>query len=62
MVSMNTLGFATMPRSLMGHASTISTMSQQVSMAAGVVSAGWILGAASHFHGRIPAQLEAQDF
>ncbi len=62
MVSMNTLGFATMPRSLMGHASTISTMSQQVSMAAGVVSAGWILGAASHFHGRTPAQLEAQDF
>lgn len=62
MVSMQTLGYSDIPKPLMSHATTLSTMAQQVSMTFGVVLGASLVSAASWWHGGDPAQLTARDF
>jgi hypothetical protein len=62
MVSLQTLGFSEIPKPLMHHATTLSTMTQQVSLTFGVVLGASLVGAAAWFHGGDAAHPAARDF
>jgi EmrB/QacA subfamily drug resistance transporter len=62
MVALQTLGFSEIPKPLMHHATTLSTMTQQVSQTFGVVLGASLVSAAAWFHGGDPAHLTARDF
>jgi len=62
MVSLQTLGFSEVPKPLMSHATTLSTMTQQVSLTFGVVAGAALVNAAAHLHGGDAAHLTARDF
>ena len=62
MVSLQTLGFSEIPKPLMSHATTLSTMSQQLAITFGVVLGASLVSAASWWHGGDAAHLTAADF
>jgi MFS family permease len=62
MVSLQTLGFSGIPKPLMSHATTLSTMSQQVSLTFGVVLGAALVSTAAWWHGGDAAHLTARDF
>jgi EmrB/QacA subfamily drug resistance transporter len=62
MVSLQTLGFSEIPKPLMHHATTLSTMTQQVTLTFGVVLGASLLGATAWWHGGDAAHLTARDF
>jgi EmrB/QacA subfamily drug resistance transporter len=62
MVSMNTLGFSDIPPARAGHATALSAMGQQVSIALGVVLGAAIVAGSSLLHGRGPGELQPADF
>ena len=62
MVALQTLGFSEIPKPLMSHATTLSTMTQQVSLTFGVVLGAALVGAAASWRGGDAAHLMAQDF
>jgi hypothetical protein len=62
MVAMQTLGFSAIPKPLMGDATTLSSMAQQLSVSFGVVLGAALVGAAAWWRGGDPAQLAAHDF
>jgi EmrB/QacA subfamily drug resistance transporter len=62
MVSLQTLGFSEISKPLMSHATTLSTMAQQVSLSFGVVMGASLVGAAAWWHGSDNAHLAARDF
>ena len=62
MVTLSTLGFSDIPPSRMSHATTLSSMGQQLSVSLGVVIGASLVSAASWWHGGDPARLQAGDF
>jgi hypothetical protein len=62
MVSLQTLGFSEIPKPLMSHATTLSTMTQQVSLTFGVVLGAALVNATAFLHGGSAAHLTARDF
>jgi MFS family permease len=62
MVSMTTLGFADIPKPRMSHATTLSTMAQQVSLSVGVVAGALMVSAAAWWHDGDASRIGAQDF
>jgi EmrB/QacA subfamily drug resistance transporter len=62
MVAMQTLGFSEIPRPLMSHATTLSSMAQQLSVSFGVVLGATLVGAAAWWHGGSAEHLAARDF
>ena len=62
MVSLAALGFSDLPKSSMSHATTLSTMAQQLSVSFGVVLGASLVGAASWWHGGDAVHLQARDF
>jgi EmrB/QacA subfamily drug resistance transporter len=62
MVSLNTLGFSEVPREVMSHATTASTMAQQLSVCLGVVLGASLLAVISGWHGSAPGILHSKDF
>ncbi len=62
MVALQTLGFSQIPKPHMSHATTLSSMAQQVSISLGVVIGAELVSAAAWWHGRSPEQLLARDF
>jgi EmrB/QacA subfamily drug resistance transporter len=62
MVSLQTLGFSEIPKPLMSHATTLSTMTQQVSLTFGVVLGAALVSSTAFLHGGDAAHLAAHDF
>jgi EmrB/QacA subfamily drug resistance transporter len=62
MVALQTLGFSEIPKPLLSHAATLSTMTQQVSLTFGVVVGASLVSATAWWHGGSAAHLTAQDF
>jgi hypothetical protein len=62
MVALQTLGFSAIPKPLMSHATTLSSMSQQLSVSFGVMLGASLVSAAAWWHGSDAAHLSAQDF
>jgi EmrB/QacA subfamily drug resistance transporter len=62
MVALQTLGFSEIPKPLMSHATTLSTMTQQVTLTFGVVLGAALVNAAAWRHGGDAAHLTARDF
>lgn len=62
MVAMQTLGFSEIPKPLMSHATTLSSMAQQLSLSFGVVLGASLVSAAAWWHGGDSAHLAARDF
>lgn len=62
MVSLNTLGFTQIPRERTSHATTTSSMAQQLSVCLGVVLGASLLALIGHWHGSAVGQLQAEDF
>lgn len=62
MVSLNTVGYTDIPASRVTHASTMSAMSQQVSLALGVLLGATLLAAVNYLHGGNMAHLQPRDF
>ncbi|MFC5496850.1 MFS transporter [Caenimonas terrae] len=62
MVSLQTLGFSEIPKPLLSHATTLSTMTQQVTLTFGVVLGAALVNATAVMHGGSSAHLTAQDF
>lgn len=62
MVSLQTLAFTDIPKPRMSHATTLSSMAQQLSVSIGVVLGGGLVTAAAWWHGSDGANLTARDF
>ena len=62
MVTLNTLGYSEVPRNRMSHATALSSMGQQLSVAIGVVLGATLVALASSLHGTDSANLTAADF
>lgn len=62
MVALQTLGFSKIPKPIMSHATTLSSMAQQVSVTLGVVIGTELLSATAWWHGDNVANLMARDF
>ena len=62
MVALSTLGFSDIPQSRMSHATTLSSMGQQLSVSLGVVIGASLVSAASWWHGGDAVHLQAGDF
>jgi len=62
MVTLSTLGFSDIPQSRMSHATTLSSMGQQLSVSFGVVLGAALVSAASWWHGGDATHLQAGDF
>lgn len=62
LVTMGTLGFTEIPKPQMSHATTLSTMIQQLTISFGVVIGASLVIAASWWHGGNGLALQAQDF
>jgi len=62
MVSLATLGFASIERPLMSHATALTTIAQQVTLSAGVVLAAALVSAAASWNGDAPSTLSAHSF
>ena len=62
MVALQTLGFSQILKPHMSHATTFSSMAQQVSVSLGVVIGAELVSAAASWHGRSSGHLLAQDF
>ncbi len=62
MVSLQTLGFSELPKPLMSHGTTLSTMTQQVSLTFGVVLGAALVNITSWLHGGDGTRLGAADF
>jgi MFS family permease len=62
MVSLNTLGYTEIPKPRMSHATTTSSMAQQLSLTLGVVMGASLVSLMSLLHGGDPAHLQARDF
>ncbi len=62
MVSLNTLGFAELPKERMSHATVVISMAQQLTAGFGVVLAAALLALFSRSHGGDGVHLLAQDF
>ncbi|MGH8820383.1 MAG: MFS transporter, partial [Rhodoferax sp.] len=62
MVALQTLGFSQITKPHMSHATTFSSMAQQVSVSLGVVIGAELVSAAAWWHGRSSEHLLAQDF
>ena len=62
MVSLNTLGFTEIPRERTSHATTASSMAQQLAVCLGVVLGASLLGLIGAWHGDPTGQLQARDF
>jgi len=60
--ALQTLGFSEIPKPLIGHATTLSTMTQQVSLTFGVELGAALVNAAAWLHGGDAAHLTARDF
>lgn len=62
MVALGTLGFSEIPKPRMSHATTLSSMVQQLSVSFGVVLGASLVSAAAWWHGGDTAHLQARDF
>ncbi len=62
MISLGALGFTQVPNTHMSQATTLGTMSQQLSISFGVVVGAALVSTASWWHGGSADQLQAQDF
>ena len=62
MVALQTLGFSAIPKPRMSHATTLSTMAQQISLSFGVTMGAGLVSLAAWYHGGNSALLEARDF
>lgn len=62
LVSLGTLGFSEIPKPRMSHATTLSTMSQQLSVSIGVILGASLVHATSWWHGGDGVNLHANDF
>ncbi|MCJ0763958.1 MFS transporter [Variovorax terrae] len=62
MVALQTLGFSDIPKPRMSHATTLSSMAQQLSLSFGVVLGASLVSAAACWHGGDAAHLTARDF
>jgi MFS family permease len=62
MVSLNTLGYTEIPKPRMSHATTTSSMAQQLSLTLGVVMGASLVSLISLLHGGDPTHLQARDF
>jgi EmrB/QacA subfamily drug resistance transporter len=62
MVSLTTLGFAEIPKPRMSHATTLSTMAQQVSLSVGVVAGALAVSFTAWWRDGDPTSLAAADF
>jgi EmrB/QacA subfamily drug resistance transporter len=62
MVALQTLGFSEIPKPRMSHATTLSSMAQQLSLSFGVVLGASLVSAAAWWHGGDAAHLAARDF
>ncbi|OOG55694.1 MDR family MFS transporter [Polaromonas sp. C04] len=62
MVALQTLGFSEIPKPRMSHATTLSSMAQQVSVSIGVVFGASLVSAAAWWHGGSATHLMARDF
>ncbi|MDP3138082.1 MAG: MFS transporter [Burkholderiaceae bacterium] len=62
MVAMATLGYADIPQHRMSHATSLSTVIQQLSLSFGVVLGASLVTAAAWWYGDDPAHLMARDF
>ena len=62
MVALQTLGFSQIPKPRMSHATTLSSMAQQISVSLGVVIGAELVSATAWWHGGSSAHLLARDF
>ena len=62
MISLGALGFTQVPNSRMSQATTLGTMSQQLSISFGVVLGATLVSTTSWWHGGSATQLQARDF
>jgi EmrB/QacA subfamily drug resistance transporter len=62
LVALATLGFSQIPKPQMSHATTFSSMAQQLSVSLGVVLGAELVSAAAWWHGRTSQDLLASDF
>jgi hypothetical protein len=62
LIALQTLGFSEIPKPLMSHATTLSTMAQQVSVSFGVVLGASLVSLATWWRGGDSAHLTATDF
>lgn len=62
MVALQTLGFSAIPKPSMSHATTLSSMAQQLSLSFGVTMGAGLVSAAAWYHSGNSAVLEARDF
>lgn len=62
MVALNTLGYTEIPPERMSHATTMSSMAQQVSVSLGVVIGALLLTVTSFLHDRSSTDLRTEDF
>jgi MFS family permease len=62
LVALATLGFSQIPKPHMSHATTFSSMAQQLSVSLGVVLGAELVSAAAWWHGRTSQNLLASDF
>lgn len=62
LVALQTLGFSEIPKPRMSHATTLSSMAQQVSVSIGVVFGASLVSAAAWWHGGSATHLMARDF
>ncbi len=62
MVTLNTLGYADMPKPKMSRATALSSMMQQLSVSLGVAFGASLVALTAHLHGGSAAHLAADDF
>ncbi len=62
MVALQTLGFSSIPKERMSHATALSTMAQQLSLTLGVTMGAGLVSLAAWWHDGNAALLEARDF
>ncbi len=62
MVSLQTLGFSQIPKPRMSHATSLSTMVQQLAVSLGVVLGAALVGVVARLHGGDAAHPQAHDF